>query len=314
MKVARGTRAFHGVDSKLLDDSSRELQSVAGMPCLGCTTLRPASGFRLLAQDASGRYPQDAGRFLFQRTCRACQKKKGPLPDEPTPAVRGALAACSPRWYPLQPRALDSCALTVSHPHVVPLSGGSAHQAGSTSYCELPAAASEPGHSATIPGGHDLRPAAAAAAGQPPAPGPPHTSSLATSHAASPSPAPIPPLSLGSGVIFEQTRSLLEMQRHLLANLTQLNAEQLVLLGSQQQPALPAHQPREGGATSERGVGVAFRGASNAPLRLYLCQQISRGPRLSQPPQQDKESGYRLVRTALMKISSTTAPLMPYFH
>ena len=116
MKVARGTRAFHGVDSKLLDDSSRELQSVAGMPCLGCTTLRPASGFRLLAPDASGRYPQDAGRFLFQRTCRACQKKKGPLPDEPTPAVRGALAACSPRRCPLQPRALDSCALTVSHP------------------------------------------------------------------------------------------------------------------------------------------------------------------------------------------------------
>ena len=47
------------------------------------------------------------------------------------------------------------------------------------------------------------------------------------------SPAPIPPLSLGSGIIFEQTRSLLEMQMHLLANLTQLNAEQLVLLGSQ---------------------------------------------------------------------------------
>ena len=117
MKVARGIMPFHGVDYKLLDDSSSELQCVAGMPCLGCRTLRPASGFRLLAPDASGRYPQDAGRFLFPAEMQGMPgKRKAPCPTSLLPRCAVPLQHVAPRRCPLQPRVLDSCALTVSHP------------------------------------------------------------------------------------------------------------------------------------------------------------------------------------------------------
>ena len=93
MKVARGTRAFHGVDSKLLDDSSRELQSVAGMPCLGCTTLRPASGFRLLAQDASGRV--SAGRWQVPLPANMQGMPEKERPPARRAYSRGARCPCS---------------------------------------------------------------------------------------------------------------------------------------------------------------------------------------------------------------------------
>ena len=228
---------------------------------------------------------------------------------------------------------------------------------------ELPARVGEIGHSATFPGVHQLRPAAA---GQPPASQPPYTTTSTR-----PPPAPCRSLLSSRGVdwfltrlcacsssnahrptassimcIASSTRGTSPPSRHtplcrqvmcregglvprvdeamhmieLAVGLCALLLEQAHSLVKN--PSTPrgerrerhgAGGHREGCATSERDVGVAFLCASNAPNPASASANRSAEVRASTAAP-SRRVRLPISSTALMKISSTTAPLMPYFH
>ena len=117
---------------------------------------------------------------------------------------------------------------------------------------------------------HQLRPAATSA-WQPPAPGLPIPAPSPTSTR----PPPAPRRSLRSPWGVE-----LSLSRHVVCSRCRGTCwptmTQLVLLGSQQQPALPAHQPTERGVPPPRGVSASPSAAPPMlPLPLPTDQQRS---------------------------------------